>query len=75
MSHNPAERKDATCVKQPSDHEPRPAPGTRPPEYVAELWVSHQIKDKIHHLDPAAPGAAEVARQIQAPEPELEAEP
>ena len=74
MSHNPAERKDATCVKQPSDHEPRPAPGTRPPEYVAELWVSHQLKDKIHHLDPS-PGAATVARQIRPPEPELEAEP
>jgi hypothetical protein len=38
---------------------------------VAELWVSHQLKDKIHHLDPS-PGAAKVARQIRAPEPELE---
>ena len=62
-------------MKQPSDHDPRPAPGTRPPEYVAELWVSHQIKDKIHHLDPAAPGAAQAARPIRPPEPELEAEP
>jgi hypothetical protein len=61
-------------VKQPSDRDPRPAPGTRPPEYVAELWVSHQLKDKIHHLDPA-PGAAQAARQIRPPEPELEAEP
>jgi hypothetical protein len=41
---------------------------------VAELWVSHQLKDKIHHLDPR-PGAATVARQIRPPEPELEAEP
>jgi hypothetical protein len=57
-------------VKQHPDHDPRLAPGTRPPEYVAELWVSHQLKDKIHHLDPAP--AADVARQIRPPEPELE---
>ena len=75
MSHNPAERKDATGVKQPSDREPRPAPGTRPPEYVAELWVSHQLKDKIHHLDPARSTAGKAGRQIRPPEPELEAEP
>ena len=61
-------------MKQPSDRDPRPAPGTRPPEYVAELWVSHQLKDKIHHLDPT-PGTATVARHIRPPEPELEAEP
>jgi hypothetical protein len=57
-------------MKQPPDRDPRPAPGTRTPEYVAELWTSHQLKDKIHHLDPA-PGAAQVARQIRPPEPEL----
>jgi hypothetical protein len=74
MNHYPAERKDTTGMKPPPDRDPRPAPGTRPPEYVAELWVSHQLKDKIHHLDPA-PGAAQVARQIRPPEPELEAEP
>jgi hypothetical protein len=56
-------------VNQPSDRDPRPAPGTRPPEYVAELWASHQLKHKIGHLDPA-PGAAQVARQIRPPEPE-----
>ena len=61
-------------MKQPSDHDPGPAPGTRPPEYVAELWVSHQLKDKIHHLDPN-PSAATVARNIRPPMPELEAEP
>jgi hypothetical protein len=61
-------------VKQPSDRDPRPEPGTRPPEYVAELWISHQLKDKIHHLDPT-PGIAKVARHIRPPERELEAEP
>jgi predicted GIY-YIG superfamily endonuclease len=71
---SPAERKDTTGVKQPSDRDPGPGPGTRPPEYVAELWVSHQLKDKIHHFDPT-PDAAKVARQIRSPEPELEAEP
>jgi hypothetical protein len=73
MSQRPAERKDPAGVKQPSDRDPRPAPGTRPPEYVAELWVSHQIKDKIHHLEPTP--AAQVARDLRPPEPELEAEP
>jgi hypothetical protein len=38
---------------------------------VAELWVSHQLKDKIYHLDPT-PGAAKAARPTRAPEPELE---
>ena len=61
-------------MNQHPDHDPRPAPGTRPPEYVAELWVSHQLKDKIHQLDPA-PDIATVARHIRPPEPELEAEP
>jgi hypothetical protein len=75
MSHHPAERKDTTGVKQPSDHVPGPAPGTRPPEYVAELWVSHQLKDKIHHLDPAPGAAGKAGGQIRPPEPELEAEP
>jgi hypothetical protein len=41
---------------------------------VAELWVSHQLKDKIHHLEPTS-GAATAAPYIQPPEPELEAEP
>jgi hypothetical protein len=56
-------------VKQSPDRDPQPASDTRPPEYVAELWASHQLKDKIHHLDPA-PGAAPVARQIRPPGPE-----
>ena len=62
-------------MKQHPDHDPSPAPGTRPPEYVAELWVSHQLKDKIHHLDAARSTAGKAGRQIRPPEPELEAEP
>jgi predicted GIY-YIG superfamily endonuclease len=71
---NPAERKDIG-MKQPPSRDPGPPPGTRPPEYVAELWVSHQLEDKIHHLD-AAPGATgQASRHIRPPEPELETEP
>jgi hypothetical protein len=51
-----------------------PTPGTRPPEYVIELWVSDQIIDRIRRA-PATPA-------VPAPEPpparaeqELEAEP
>jgi hypothetical protein len=62
-------------MKQPPGPGPRPAPGTRPPEYVAEIWVSHQLKDKIRHLDAAPDDAARAGRHIRPPEPELEAEP
>jgi hypothetical protein len=57
-------------VNQPSGRDPRPAPDTRPPEYVAELWVSHQLKDKIRHLDAAPDDAARAGGHIGSPEPE-----
>jgi hypothetical protein len=59
-------------VKQPPGRDPEPEPGTRRPEYVAELWVSHQLKDKIHRLDAVPDDAAKGARHIRSPEPELE---
>jgi hypothetical protein len=59
-------------VNQPPDRDPRPAPGTRPPEYVAEIWVSHQLKDRIRHLDAAPDDAARAGRHIRSLEPDLE---
>jgi hypothetical protein len=56
-------------------HAQAPTPGTRPPEYVIELWVSEQIKDRIRraHATPAVP--ATEPPPARAPEQELEAEP
>jgi len=52
-----------------------PAPGTRPPEYVIELWVSDQLKDRIRRLSPTPADPARAQLPGRAPEQELEAEP
>ena len=71
----PADQKDTTSMKKPQDRDASHAPGTRPPDYVVEAWVSQQLKERIRRLaaTPADPGQAEA--QGRAPEPELEAEP
>ena len=62
-------------MKQPPDPEPR-QPGTRPPEYVAVLWVSEQLRDRIQRNGTALAEALHAAHpQTRAPEPDLEAEP
>jgi hypothetical protein len=35
-------------MTRPRQPDPSPQPGTRPPEYVIELWVSPQLQDRIH---------------------------
>jgi hypothetical protein len=43
----PAEPKDTTGMTQPPRRDDAsPPPGTRPPEYVIELWVSPQMRDR-----------------------------
>src|SRR5205823_13950759 len=42
----PGQRKDTTAMKRPGQPDPSPPPGTRPPEYVIELWVSPQLSDR-----------------------------
>ena len=37
-------------MKQPRQPDPSPPPGTRVPEYVVEVWVSRQLKDRIRRL-------------------------
>ena len=61
-------------MKQPPGPDPSPRPGTRPPEYVVETWVSEQLKDKIRRLD-ATPAHSRQTGRERAPEPDLEAEP
>jgi hypothetical protein len=34
-------------MTRPRQPDPSPPPGTRPPEYVIEAWVSPQIQDRI----------------------------
>jgi hypothetical protein len=70
------ERKDTTGMTQPPDRDASHHPGSgRPPEYVVEAWVSHQLRDKIQRVaaDHTSTGKADIQRR--APEPELEAEP
>lgn len=50
--------------------------GTRPPVYVAELWVSAQLRERIQCV-PASDqvGHPEPPEPDFVPEPDLEAEP
>ncbi len=50
-------------------------PGTRPPEYVIEAWVSAQLKDRIRRVAAAPTGQRQADPQGEAPLAELEAEP
>jgi hypothetical protein len=43
----PHERKDTPPMKQSPGRDTNPEPGTRPPEYVIETWVSKQLRDRI----------------------------
>jgi hypothetical protein len=56
-------------MTRPRQPDPSPPPGTRPPEYVIELWVSPQLQDRGRR--PTArtghkqPGPQSQARQEQ----------
>jgi len=67
-------------MKQPRDREARRAPGTRPPEYVIETWVSEQLRDRIQRTGKSLAEALQATdthpyTQTHTPEAELEAEP
>jgi hypothetical protein len=63
-------------MTQPPDRDAGHHPGTgRPPEYVVEAWVSHQLRDKVQRLAADSTGTGKADIQRRAPEPELEAEP
>jgi plasmid maintenance system antidote protein VapI len=51
-------------------------PGTRPPAYVVELWVSEQLRDRIKSNSKSLAEALQVADEQVCPgEPDFEAEP
>jgi hypothetical protein len=51
-------------------------PGTRPPAYVVELWVSEQLRDRTQRNGRSLAEALQLEEaQRQPDEPELEAEP
>ncbi len=62
-------------MRHPQHRDPAPTPGTRPPDYVVQLWVSQQLKDRIRRLSATPAGPAKSDPQGRAPEQELEAEP
>ena len=64
-------------MKQPPRRQASPPPpGTRPPEYVVETWVSKQLRDRIQRTGPSLAEALHAPdTQPRAPEAELEAEP
>ena len=56
--------------------DPGPPPGTRPPAYVVELWVSEQLRDRIHRNGHSLAEALQMQDAQREPgEPDLEAEP
>ncbi len=57
------------------DQQPTPT-GTRSPAYVAELWVSAQLRKRIQRVLDSAPADRPKTREPDAlPQPDMEAEP
>ena len=76
LHHTKTSKKEATGVKQPQDRDAGHTPGTRPPEYVIELWVSKQLRDRIQRYGRSLAEAEQAPdAQTRAPQPDLEAEP
>jgi hypothetical protein len=61
-------------MTRPQQPDPSPAPGSRPPEYVVEAWVSPQLKDRIRRPGATLANPEQPDPQREIPEPELEAE-
>jgi hypothetical protein len=62
-------------MKRPRQPDPSPLPGTRPPEYVIEVWVSPQLKDRVRRATATRTGRKQLDPQSGAQREELEAEP
>jgi hypothetical protein len=69
------QRKDPAMTQHQRD--PGPPPGTRPPAYVVELWVSQQLHDRTQRNSRSLAEAleAEVPPDRRPGEPDFEAEP
>jgi hypothetical protein len=75
-SHPPVgQRKDLAMKLQRQTDDGSP-PGTRPPAYVVELWVSEQLRDCIQRNGRSLDQALQAAEAQREPgEPDLEVEP
>ena len=66
-------------MSQPHDPGARPLAGPRRPEYVIEIWVSEQLRERIRRNNAALAHDHQDARRRGGrkaePQPELEAEP
>lgn len=63
-------------MKRPHNRDVSPPPGTRPPEYVVEMWVSKQLRDRIGRNGISLAEALQTPDKLAtAPQPDLEAEP
>src|SRR5262249_41164256 len=71
----PGQGKDTTAMKRLRQPDPSPPPGTRPPEYVIEVWVSPQLKDRVHRTTAIRTDQKQLDPQSEAQREELEAEP
>jgi hypothetical protein len=71
----PGQRKDTTAMKRSRQPDLSPPPGTRPPEYVIEAWVSPQLKDRIRRPTATRTDQRQPDPQREPSQPELEAEP
>jgi hypothetical protein len=68
------QRSDPVMTEHQRD--PGPPPGTRPPAYVVELWVSEQLRDRLHRNGHSLTDALQMQDAQREPgEPDLEAEP
>ena len=61
-------------MKRPRQPDPSSLPGTRPPEYVIEAWISPQLKDRIRRPIAIRTGQKQLDPQSEAPQQEPEAE-
>jgi hypothetical protein len=62
-------------MKQPHQPDPSPPHGRRVPEYVVEVWVSQQLKERIRRLGLITADPGQRAPQNEPSGAELEAEP
>jgi hypothetical protein len=59
-------------MKRPPQPDPSPPPGTRPPEYVIELWVSPQLTERTRPAARAGQRRPDPQREARQEEPEGE---
>jgi hypothetical protein len=69
------QRKDVPSMTQ-HQRDPGPPPGTRPPAYVVELWVSEQLRDRAQGNGRSLAEAPQIEdAEERLGEPDFEAEP